>query len=81
MIVGRVVIPFPSEPEALYKQARAERRLTAQQRILAVADLVTAGETLARAGGVYEAQRQYQQRLEDEWRRCMREFIQQHVAS
>lgn len=81
MIVGRVAIPFPSEAEALSKQAQAVRHLTALERMLAVADLLTAGETLARAGGVYEAQCQYQQRLEDEWRRRMQEFIQEHGAS
>lgn len=76
-----LAIPFPSEAEALRKHAQAERRWTATQRLWAVADALAAGEALSRAGGMHEAQLRYQQTLEEEWRRRMQEFIQQHVAS
>jgi hypothetical protein len=77
----RVAIAFPSEAEALRKQAQAERRLTPVQRLQAVADVVAAAEALARAGNGWAAQREHQRRLEEEWRRRIKEFIAQHVAS
>jgi hypothetical protein len=72
-------IRFPSEAEALRKQCRAEQGLTPLQRLQAVVDTLAAVEALSRAGGVREAQLRYQQGLEEEWRRRMKEFIQQHV--
>ena len=74
-------IPFPSEAEALRKEASAIRHWTPQQRWQAVVDTIVTAEALSRAGTVREAQLRYQQRLEDEWRRRMKEFIQQHAAS
>lgn len=74
-------IAFPSEAEALRQQAQAEQCWTPTQRLLAVADILAASEVLSQAGGVRAAQLQYHQGLEDDWRRRMREFIQQHVAS
>jgi predicted secreted protein len=76
-----LAVPFPSEAEALQKQAQAERHLTATQRLAAVADALAAVEALSRAGGLREAQLAYQQAQEDEWRRRMAEFIKKHVAS
>jgi hypothetical protein len=77
----RVAIPFPSEAEALRKLVRAELRMTPMQRWAAVVDVLATAEVLSRAGGVREAQLKYQQGLEEEWRRRMREFIKHHVAS
>jgi len=70
---------FPSEAQALRQQCEAERHLTPHQRLLAAADVLAAAEALSRAGGKWEAQLQYQQSLELDWQRRMKEFIQAHV--
>ena len=77
----QLAIPFPSEAEALRVLAQEQRRWTATQRLSAVVDVLAAGEALSHAGGVREAQLQYHLSLEEDWRRRMKEFIQQHVAS
>ena len=76
-----LAIPFPSEADALRKHAQAEQGWTATQRLLAVADALAAGEAMSLAGGLREAQLRYHLSLEEEWRRRMKEFIKQHVAS
>jgi hypothetical protein len=72
-------LAFPSEAEELRQHSQAARRLTPTQRLLAVVDALGAAEALSRAGGVREAQLLYQQRLEEDWRRRIKEFFQQHV--
>jgi len=74
-------IRFPTELEALRKQLQAEQGLTPEQRLLAVVDALAAAEAMSHAGGVREAQLKYHQSLEDDWRRRMKEFIEQHGNS
>ena len=76
----RVPIVFLSEAETLRRHARAERGLTATQRLQAVSDLLATVEALSRPEALRAAEFQHQQRLEAEWRRRMKEFIQQHGA-
>jgi hypothetical protein len=72
---------FPTEAEALRKHLHAEKGWKPSQRLLAVADALAAAEALSHAGGGRAAQLKYHQSLEEEWRRRMTEFIQQHVGS
>jgi hypothetical protein len=72
---------FPTEAEALRKQCKAERHLSPIERLRAAVDAAHAADTLSRAGHVYEAQLRYQQQLEEDWARRMKEFIRQHLPS
>jgi Skp family chaperone for outer membrane proteins len=74
-------IPFPTEVEALRKQCQAEQQLSPAQRLRAALDAARAADTLSQAGRVRQAQLRYQQQLEEDWARRMKEFIQRHVAS
>jgi hypothetical protein len=74
-------IAFPSEADELRKHSQAAQRLTPTQRLLTVVDALAAAEAMSHAGGVRDAQLKYQQGLEDAWRRRMKEFIHQHLAS
>ena len=74
-----LAITFPSERAVLRKQLAAERQWTATQRLCAVVDALVAAEALSQAAGLRVAQLQYHRDLEDEWRRCMKEFIERHA--
>lgn len=76
-----LAIPFASEAEALRKHLQREQQWSPGQRLLAVVDALAAVEALSRAGRVREAQLKYHRDLENAWRRQMKEFIRQHVAS
>ena len=71
---------FPSEAAQLRERLRAERHLTPGERIYAVADALRVAESLSLAGQVRAAQLEYHRRQKEEWRRLMREFIDQHVG-
>lgn len=73
-------IPFPSEAEALRKQAEVERDWTPTQRLRAMLDLLAAGEKLSKAGTIRIAQLKYHDELEKEENRRMMEVIAQHVV-
>ena len=76
-----LTIPFPSEAEALRKQLQLEQHWTPTQRLLAVVDAPAAAEAVSQSGMVRDAQLKYHQRLEEEWQKRMKEFIQHHVDS
>ncbi len=63
------------------KQCQAERHLSPAQRLRAALDAAPAADLLSRAGQVRQAQLRYQQQMEEDWARRMKEFIQQNVAS
>lgn len=73
-------ITFPSEADALRQHVQFEARASCDERFCAVLDLLSVAETLSRAGKVRPQQLKYQELLEDEWQRRMKEFIKQHVA-
>jgi hypothetical protein len=77
----RLAIAFPSEADALRKEAQAIRTWTPTQRLAAVVDALSAVETLSQAGGVRAAQLEYQRRLEEDWRCRIQEFIKHHAGS
>ncbi len=71
-------IVFPTEAEALRRQAEAERDLTPTQRLHALIDLLSAAELLSNAGTARRGQLQYHDEMEKEWQRRMKEFFKQH---
>jgi hypothetical protein len=73
-------IEFPSEAEQLRARGEAARRLTPEQRLQAVADLLAAAEVLAAAGGHSLAESPYEKHCEQQWRDRMKEFIDRHVS-
>lgn len=73
-------ISFPPESEALRRRVNAERHLTPTERVFAVLETLAAAERMSLSGKVREAQLAYHQRCEEEWHRCMSEFIRQNVA-
>ena len=75
----RLDIVFPSEVDELRRHAQAAQGLTPTQRLLAVVDALSAAEAMSQAGGVRQVQLQYQQRLEEDWRGRLKEFIRKYV--
>ena len=72
---------FLSESRQWRRRAQADKQLTATDRILAVVELLEAAELISRAGVCRGAQLRYHQRVEQEWRDRMREFLSRHVDS
>jgi len=74
-----IPISFPSERDKLQRLAEDARGLTPTQRMLAVVDALAAADALSEAGGIRDAQLEYEQRCKEEWRQIMKEFIAKHL--
>lgn len=71
-------IDFPSEAEQLRQQLQPLADATAQERLLAAADALSAAEALSFAGGRRAEQLRYHDLCERQWRERMIQFLDQH---
>jgi hypothetical protein len=69
---------FPSEADKIYRRALAYRRLSSNDRFLAIVDLIASGMALLEHSPHRAAGQQLRQAREAEWRRIHRELFQSH---
>ena len=75
----KIPIVFPPETEGRREAARRERGLSPTERLLRLAELLEAAETMSLAGSCREAQLRWHRREEEEGRRRLREFLARHA--
>src|SRR5262245_43970242 len=74
-------INFPTETQVLKQHLTSEKKMTVSERLMAADDLSSTAIRLSQSGGMYEKALKRHAELEDEWRRCMLEFIAKHVVT
>lgn len=81
LVTVNLPISFPSEAAQLREQLRAFAGATAEERLRAVADTLSAVDALSAAGGRRQEQLKYHESCERQGRDRMKEFIARHVGS
>jgi hypothetical protein len=71
-------IRFPDQATRVYQRAEAYRRLTPDQRLLAILDVIESGVALLEHSPHKEAGHLMRQAQEAEWRRAMKELFARH---
>ncbi len=79
-IMNLLPIRFPTETERIQSDVADARDWTVEQRLRALLGLVSAVGKLDPSGGGFSQDR-LRIKDKDEWQRCMRDFIQQQLAS
>ena len=73
-----IPVHFPAEREKIYEEAVAFRRLSPEERLSAIFDLVSLGASMMAESPHREAMKQLQQDHEDAWQKAQRALFAQH---
>ena len=69
---------FPNEADKIHEEAQAFRRLSPDERMTRILDLIGSGELLMAASPKREVAQRLRERDEAEWQRRMKELIARH---
>lgn len=75
----KLAIQFPSEADKIYAEAQAFRRLSPQERVRAIFDLIASGMRMLETSPKREIGRRLQEAEEAEWQRIQKELFARHV--
>jgi hypothetical protein len=73
-----VPIHFPNEREKIQAEAAAFRRLSPEEKISAILDLISLGASMMEESPHKEAMERLQQAHEDAWQKAQKELFAQH---
>ena len=73
-----IPIHFPNDKEKIYEEAVAFRRLSPEQRIAAILDLVSLGASMMQTSPHKKAMEELQQAHEDAWQKAQKELFARH---
>jgi hypothetical protein len=71
-------IHFPSEPDKIFAEASAYRRLTSDERFDILFDLIASGTTLFEDAPNQEARLRLQQEAKQQWQQIHKELFARH---
>lgn len=71
-------IRFPDQSDRLYEEAQEFRRLSPDERLLQMLDLIACGETLMPNSPKREVARKLREQSEAEWQDAIKKFIARH---
>jgi hypothetical protein len=72
---------FPDQAEQIHEEALAFRRLSPDERVLRMLDLIASGATLAAISPKQDAARRLREQSEAEWQRAFKELFARHGYS
>jgi hypothetical protein len=72
---------FPNRAEQIHEEALAFRRLSPDERVLRILDLIASGATLAAISPKREAARRLREQSEADWQRAFKELFARHGYS
>ena len=71
---------FPHPADVIAREAEKTRRLSIESRLAQLADLIAAGELLARSSASSDVNRRLRRRAEAEWQQAQREVFAAHAG-
>jgi hypothetical protein len=72
-------VRFPSEVDKIYEEAQAFRRLSPEERVRTIFDLIASGMRMLETSPKRDAARRLQEASEAEWQRIQKELFARHV--
>jgi hypothetical protein len=73
-----IPIQFPNERDKIYQAALAFRKLSPEERVLAILDVIALGAAMMAESPHREAMKRLQQEHEDAWQRAQKELFARH---
>ena len=75
----KLPIQFPSEADKIYEDAQSFRRLSPQERVRTIFDLIASGMHMLESSPKRETARRMREADEAEWQRIQKELFARHV--
>jgi hypothetical protein len=73
-----IPIHFPEEREKIYQEALTFRKLSPEERVLAILDVISLGAAMMAESPQREAMKRLQQEHEDAWQKAQKELFARH---